>query len=223
MHKLRTYLIFCFLSLAFIVGQFIWHINMPYTLAGFRISTDMENYKFIVTDCFPAGPAHKAGLRVGDTVVRINDIDVHEFTLKYADSFEDSYINYSKLYQFDVPYEMECENGFICRFTIKNDMPFLDRLGCICIDNWTTFVTGLIFILFSIVTSIFAKNIEGSSDFIWFMLAMGPCIVNGYTEAANTLAYTIVGFVSFDIATALSSFAIFRSVGYFFSSRWPSR
>ena len=216
MHKLRTYLIYCLISLLFIVGQFIWHINLPYTLSGFRVQTDVENHKFIVTDCLPAGPAYKAGMRTGDVIIRINDINIYDFTMEHMGSLEDSYPTYSKLYQFDTPYEMECGNGFVCRFTITNDVSFIDRLRCLSFNNWITFLTGLCLVLFGIVSSFFAKNIEGTSDFIWFMLAMGPCISNGYSYAANPLPYTVFNFITFGVATSLMLFAMFRSVAYFF-------
>ena len=215
MHKLRTYISLCTVSLAILVAQFVWHINLPYTLAGFRIRT--EESKFIVTDCFPDGPAYKAGLRVGDSIIRLNDIDIKGFAEKYADApFFDSYAGYSDLYKIGETYEVECSNGFICTFTISDDMPFLERLKCICVDNWTTFITGLIFVIFGIITSLFAINIEGTSDFVWLMLAVGLCISNGYAEAANTLSYTLFNLEAFDISTAFVSFAMLRSVAYFF-------
>lgn len=215
MHKLRTYISLCIVALAILVAQFIWHINLPYTLAGFRIRT--ENSRFVVTDCFPAGPAYKAGLRVGDNILRINDIEIKEFADSYEDRpFYDSYEGYSELYKIGETYEVACTNNFICTFKISDDMSFWDRLQCICMDNWTTFITGFFFIVFGIITSLFAINIEGTSDFVWLMLAVGLCISNGYTEAANTLSYSKFMLVTFEIATAFVSFAMFRSVAYFF-------
>lgn len=215
MHKLKTFLFFGIISLLSLVMQFVWHINLPYTLAGFRIRTEADS--FLVTDCFPSGPAYKAGIRVGDSIIRLNDINIKEFAEKYMDApFEDAYTHYADLYKIGETYTVECSNGYECTFTISDDMPFFDRLRCISLDNWTTFSTGLIFVLFGIVTSFFVVNVAGTSDFVWFMLAMGPCISNGYTEAANSLAYTIYSLVTFDISTALVSFAILRSIAYFF-------
>ncbi len=215
MHKLKTFLIFGVISLLSLVMQFIWYTNLPYTLAGFCVRTQSDT--FYVTDCFPVGPAYKAGLRVGESIVKINDINIKEFVEKDKNAtFEETYRNYSALYKTGETYYIECLNGFKCTFTISDDMPFIDRLQCISIDNWTTFVTGLIFVLFGIVTSFFVVNIAGTSDFVWFMLAMGPCIATGYSAAANSLAYTIYEFVVFDISTALVSFSILRSVAYFF-------
>ncbi len=215
MHKLRTFLFFCIVSLIFVVGQFLWHINLPYTLSGFRIHT--EGSEFIVTDCFPEGPAYMAGLRPGDSIVRINDIDIKEFTEKDADAtLEESYNSYSSLYEKGKLYEIECKNGFTCSFVIPEDVPFHTKLKCVSFDNWILFITGFFFVVFGILTSLFAINIEGSSDFVWFMIAAGPCIINSYTEAANPLMYTAFSLIAFDLSASFVVFAVFRIVAYFF-------
>ena len=154
MHKLRTFLVFCILSLAFIIGQFLWYINLPYTVAGLSIHT--EGSEFVITECFPAGPAYKAGLRAGDTIIRINDIDIKEFTKKDADAtLEESYRSYSSLYEIGKNYEIECKNGFRCSFVIPADTSFLSKLQCVSFDNWVVFLTGLLFVVFGIFTSLF--------------------------------------------------------------------
>ncbi len=215
MHKLRTFLFFCVLSFLCVVGQFLWLIEQPYTLAGFRIHT--ENSSFVITDCFPAGPAYKAGLRVGDVITQMNDINIREFTEKDASAtLEESYKNYSRLYEKGKNYDIECENGFKCSFVIPSEMPFFTKLRCVSFDNWIVFITSLVFVLFGIVTSFFVINIEGTADFVWFMIAAGSCIVNSYKEAANTLPYTVTNFVAFGITASLVAFSIFRSVAYFF-------
>ncbi|MCR4939190.1 MAG: HD domain-containing protein [Treponemataceae bacterium] len=197
------------------IAQFLWLVHQPYTLAGFRIHT--EDSAFHVTDCFPSGPAYKAGIRTGDVLTRINDIKISEFTeIDASASLEESYRNYSNIYEFNKNYDVECENGFTCSFTIKEDIPFFTKLGCVGFDHWILFITGMIFVIFGIVSSFFAINIEGTSDFVWFMIAAGPCIINSYTDAANTLAFTIFNLISFDLSAALVSFSIFRSVAYFF-------
>ena len=215
MQKLGTFLSICMISLCCILGQFIWHINLPYTLSGFRTRTTDNGY--LVQDCFPSSPAYEAGIRVGDTIVRINDIDITSLVKKYsASTFEESNYKYSQLLQFDTPYEVECGNGFVCHFTITNDVSFIDRLRCLSMDNWITFLTGLFFVIFGIVTSFFAINIDGTSDFIWFMLAMGPCVSNGYSYGLNPLPYTIFNLVVFGISTAFLLFSMFRCMAYFF-------
>ena len=215
MHKLKTFLFFCILSLAFVIGQFIWYLNLPYTLSGFRIQT--VDSEFIVTECFPAGPAYQAGIRVGDSITRINDLIVKEFAEEYGDAgLEESCHSYSTLYEFDKPYEIECKNGFQCNFTISRNVPFLTKLQCVSFDSKILFITGALFVLFGIVTSLFAVNLEGTSDFIWFMIAAGPCILNAYQSMANPASYTIFNLVVFDLASAVVVFSVLRIVAYFF-------
>lgn len=216
MKRVYHFLIAGIISLIVLVSQFVWSRNLPYSLTGLRMATTEQN-GFLVTWSSSLGPAYESGIRPGDHIIRINNLNTKQFIDSYAwGSDENVFLFYSKIWKADADYEVELSDGRICCFRIDSHAGIIQKIGAIDRDNIILFLTALIFIVIGFVSSIYAA--DGTIDFIWFMFSGGLCIANCYTEAANPLAYTNFNFVVFDAMTSIACLSIFRQLACFFKS-----
>lgn len=106
-------------------------------------------------------------------------------------------------------------DGTTKTFSIPDNISFFHALSLLSRDDVINFITGSLFIVLGIVIAILSENSEGISDFIWFMYATGICIINSYTGYFNTLFYSKLNVVLYNLSCAGIAFSLLRIIGYF--------
>lgn len=207
------FLIVGLLCLTVLVLMFSLCLNQPYLFTGFRITSS----DFTVTELFDGGAASWAGLKVGDVITKINNIDTQEFaSMYYGDKSSDWYSRYSDLFSRGELYRCELEDGSIHIMRVPGRLSFMEKLRFLSIDDKVCYGSGLLFILLGLLLSFISSESDGISSFIGFVYATGICITNAYSDSRNTLFYSVCNLTLFQLSTACLAGYILHIVGFFY-------
>lgn len=195
-------------------SQFALYINQPYTLTGMRISTQDEG--FIIELVNRNSPAYNSGLRSGQYIVAINDIDALQFIADWGNSTtENIYRMYSKLFRNNTDYAVRTSDGETHSFRITRNQNFFRKISYVTADQWIIILTTFLFIIISLIAEIFTKETFYFESFLIFCYSGAITIFNSYTFAQNTYWYTVLNTVLFDFAGVICASSSVWSLLYF--------
>ena len=191
-------------------------VYQPVSMKGYTATGVAEGYQ--VTAVVPGSPAEKAGFQIGDVIVSMNDIDMGEYRESFVVGKSDDiiYAHTPYLYARGETYRCTLQDGTIKTYTIPAKAPFFQVLGFMSWDNVINFITGGLFIILGLLITVLSPASAGISDFIWFMYATGICIINSYVKMFNTLSYSMLTVVLYNLSCAGIAFSLLRIIGYFY-------
>lgn len=211
----KLYLLVGIFSFIIALVQLYLCANQPVSVKGYTSYGAAEGY--VITEIASDSPASEAGFQVGDVIVNINGVDMIEWRRTYVVGKNDEiiYANAPYLFRFGETYRCTMQDGTIKSFTIPENPSFFYELRVLSRDDVINFVAGSLFIILGIVISILSTGNAGISDFIWFMYATGICIINSYARMFNTVGYSKLNIVLYNLSCACIAFSLLRIIGYF--------
>lgn len=213
----KPYFIVGVIALFLAFAELYLCVNQPNKMKGYSSHGTTIGYE--ITEVAEGGPADIAGMCTGDVIVSINDINMAEFWLMYVKgkSFDTSYQYAPYLFSRGESYRCSMLDGSVKTFTIPEHSSFFHKLGIMNRDDSINFITGILFIILGFIISLLSTGTDGISDFIWFMYAVGICIINSYEVIYNTVFYSKLNVVLYNLSCAGIAFALLRIIGYFYS------
>ena len=200
-----------FLCLAVLGIMLFLCLSQPYLYTGFRITSDT----FEVVELFADGPAIVSGIKLGDRITRINDIDTVEFaSLYYGGKTSTWYLMYPVLFSKGTFYSLTTTDGRTCRFRVPETIPLLTRLKLLSIDDKVGFSIGALFIVLGILLGLFSGDEFDKSAFLNFLYATGILLANAYSDSRNTVFYSVCNLLLFQLSSAAISSSMFQIVAF---------
>lgn len=202
-----------FLCLLVLGIMLILCTSQPYLYTGFRVSSS----DFEILELFDTGPAYYSGVRLGDKVIRINDIDTEDFANRYYGGKNSVwYTQYPSLFSKGTLYNLVTDDGETHTFRTPEYIPFLTKITLLSIDDKVGFSVGALFILLGILLSLFSDDEYDKSPFINFLYATGILLANAYSDARNTLFYSVCNLMLFQLSSAALASSMFQIVAFFY-------
>lgn len=212
--KNRISIIFGVIFFAVAVFELLIYKETPALTPGMRFQTIEEGFE--ITEVKPYGICGKLGIEKGQIIIKFNDINVEEFTRKYAyGSNTICYSEYSKLLENDKFYVLTLSNGKEYSF-INKQPSFWKKFTLIPLLEKVLFTVGFIFIILGFVSALIERKKAKTSSFIWVMYSVGLTLINSYIRATNTYFYTLLNTVLFDVSCATVVSSLISCINYFY-------
>lgn len=214
MKKSVAILIIGFICLMTVGVLFELSLKQPCLITGFMISPD----DFSVIQVSPKSPAWYSGLKEGDVIVRLNDIDTADFASRYYMKKRSVYLSeYSKLFTKNEICRCELSDGSVHSFLIPEEISISEGLHFLSTDDKVDFCMGALFIFLGIILILFCSNEFEVTVFSGFLYSIGLSIASSYIYAQTTITYSILKLAISQIATSFIACNSLRMVAFFYN------